>query len=137
MTKKETFTKSIQLRVNEGFLDNIDSWLTDRNLKWSRSEAIRYLVMRGISSESYDGMAGISDRLGEFKKTVRNLTDHSGKGPPNNEVMTQFLQALTSINSLEEGINNEIENKDLLRKQIRKMRTQVTYILNKEFDSLQ
>lgn len=51
MAKGDSFTKSIQLRVDEGFLRGIDDWLTTHGHDWSRSEAIRHLVKEGIRSD--------------------------------------------------------------------------------------
>nr|WP_321980127.1 ribbon-helix-helix domain-containing protein [uncultured Cohaesibacter sp.] len=48
MSEQEVFNKSIQLRVNDEFLQAIDDWQAVRGQSWSRSEAIRYLVREGI-----------------------------------------------------------------------------------------
>jgi metal-responsive CopG/Arc/MetJ family transcriptional regulator len=50
MAKKETFSKAMQLRISDEFIERIDNWQKLRGHEWSRSEAIRQLVELGMAA---------------------------------------------------------------------------------------
>lgn len=63
-----SFSRTIQLRVHDDFLERIDLWVAQRDEEISRSEAIRLLVKIGLNASETKGITAkdINDKLDDI-----------------------------------------------------------------------
>ena len=127
MPKSDGFTKSIQLRVDEDFLNQIDEWLALRGHDWSRSEAIRTLVVMGtkIEPSRHGHINETLQHVFKFIDTVKDLADN----PNFDELAFEIANMMNKLEEIDNRLEEVVQDRVHLRSQLTKMRSTLVSIL--------
>ncbi len=133
MARPESFTKSIQLRVDQEFLDCIDAWLEERGHNWSRSEAIRTLVSMGMKSGTAPG-EHINETIQNYHRFVDSMESTWSSEALKGDFMKKLSYSLSELDSLASHINQTVEDRQSVLKNLTEMRSSIIKLLEKTID---
>lgn len=122
MARSDSFTKSIQLRVDDAFLEHIDEWLKARGHNWSRSEAIRTLVTMGMKINLGE-QEHVNETLQDIHQFLGSVKDGVANADPEKEGLTVIAEALENLDNIDSRLQDFIDNRTMLRKKLAELRT--------------
>lgn len=130
MARPESFTKSIQLRVDQDFLDDIDAWQEERGHKWSRSEAIRTLVNIGLKNGTAPG-EHINEVIQHYHKVTEKLQNNLDPDDTPLDVIINLSATLLEVDKLASKISRTVEDRQLILGTLSEMRSQTIQLIEK------
>lgn len=122
MAKSDSFDKSIQLRIDNALLDEIDQWLQVRGFDWSRSEAIRALIKMGLQSKTAPG-ENVQEHLQGMMALSRKANTSLQAATDPRSAIEATIEQLKSIDELDNKLRLFMEDRAMLRAKLSEVRT--------------